>query len=229
MQIQWWEGAASSCAEAVLQSATRDCMRVEAGRMRKRIVSSVVEELEKDVRSEGRHRGTERVENTFELERVASCRSRDQRWRAKLDFRSGESFDDHHRSTTLGTRPKIARTGGGGLLLGLRCPTEQLEGKWQGGGTFAVGQEAEVADAHETFWEQVQQEAAQELIERKGHQLLFVAVCGIAPTKRDLPISKRDQAMVGDGHAMGVTAQITEHMLRASERWFRVDHPILSK
>jgi len=67
MQIQWWEGAASSCAEAVLQSATRDCMRVEAGRMRKRIVSSVVEELEKDVRSEGRHRGTERAENTFEL------------------------------------------------------------------------------------------------------------------------------------------------------------------
>jgi hypothetical protein len=26
MQIQWWEGAASSCAEAVLQSATRECM-----------------------------------------------------------------------------------------------------------------------------------------------------------------------------------------------------------
>ena len=64
MQIQWWEGAASNCAEAVLQSATRDCRRSEVGRMRKRIVSSVVEELEKDVRSEGRHRGTERVENT---------------------------------------------------------------------------------------------------------------------------------------------------------------------
>jgi hypothetical protein len=67
MQIQWWEGAASSCAETVLQSATRDCMRSEAGRMRKRIVSSVVEELEKDVRSEGRHRGTERVEKHFRI------------------------------------------------------------------------------------------------------------------------------------------------------------------
>jgi len=67
MQIQWWEGAASSCAEAMLQSATRDCMRLEAGRMRKRIVSSVVEELEKDVRSEGRHRGTERVEKHFRI------------------------------------------------------------------------------------------------------------------------------------------------------------------
>src|SRR5467141_2644277 len=165
MQIQWGEGAASWCAEAWLQSGARDCMRPEVGGMRKRIVSSVVEELEKDVRSEGRHRGTERVENTFELERVASCRSRDQRWRTKLDFRSGESFDDHHRPTTLGTRPKIARTGGGGLLLGLRCPAEQLEGEWQGGGTFAVGQEAEVSDAYKRFREQMQQEAAQELID----------------------------------------------------------------
>ena len=35
--------------------------------------------------------------------------------------------------------------------------------------------------------------------------------------------------MIGDGYMMGVTAQITEHMLRASERWFRLDHPILSE
>jgi hypothetical protein len=35
--------------------------------------------------------------------------------------------------------------------------------------------------------------------------------------------------MVGDGHAMGVTAQITGHMLWASERTFRVDHPVLSE
>jgi hypothetical protein len=35
-----------------------------------------------------------------------------------------------------------------------------MKAKWQGGGTRAVGQEAEVSDAHETFREQVQQEAA---------------------------------------------------------------------
>jgi len=35
--------------------------------------------------------------------------------------------------------------------------------------------------------------------------------------------------MVGDGHAMSVTAQITEYMLWASERTFRVDHPVLSE
>src|SRR6266852_7586294 len=137
--------------------------------------------------------GRSGLKRAFELERVASCRSLDHRWRTKLDFSSGESFDDHHRPTTLGARPKIARTGGGDLLFGLRCRAEQLEAKWQSGGTFAVGQEAEVADAHETFREQVQQEAAQELIEREGHQLLFVAVSGIAPTKRVLPIGKRNQ------------------------------------
>src|ERR1700731_2444331 len=104
--------------------------------------------------------------NTFELERVASCRSRDQRWRTKLDFSSGESFDDHHPPATLGARPEIAGTSGGDLWLGLRRRAEQLETKWQGGGTSAIGQEAEVPDAHETFREQMQQEAAQELIER---------------------------------------------------------------
>src|SRR6267378_7113935 len=35
--------------------------------------------------------------------------------------------------------------------------------------------------------------------------------------------------MVGDSYAVGVTAQITEHMLWASERTFRVDHPVLSE
>jgi hypothetical protein len=35
--------------------------------------------------------------------------------------------------------------------------------------------------------------------------------------------------MVGDGHAMGVPPEITKHMLWASERTFRVNHPILSE
>ena len=45
-------------------------------------------------------------------------------------------------------------------------------------------------------------------------QFLFVVVSGIAPTKRDLAVSKRDQAMIGDGHAMGVAARDNEaHVL----------------
>ncbi len=35
--------------------------------------------------------------------------------------------------------------------------------------------------------------------------------------------------MVGDGYAMRVTTEIAQHMLGASERRFRVDHPVLSE
>ena len=100
-----------------------------------------MKKLEKEIHSAARQSGTERVETReeFELDRVASCSSRDHRWRTKLDFSSGEFFDEHHPPATLGARPEIVGTGGGDLLLGLRCRAEQLETKWQGGGTFAVG------------------------------------------------------------------------------------------
>ena len=35
--------------------------------------------------------------------------------------------------------------------------------------------------------------------------------------------------MVGDGHAMGVAAQILEHILGSTERRFRIDHPVFSE
>ena len=35
--------------------------------------------------------------------------------------------------------------------------------------------------------------------------------------------------MVGDGHAMGVTAEIMEHIVGAAEGWFGVDDPVFSE
>jgi hypothetical protein len=87
------------------------------------------------------------------------------RRRTELELHSCKSFDDQHRRTALWTKPSIARTGGGYLCLGLCSRVEQLKAKWQGGGTSAIGQEAEVSDAHEPFREQMQQEAAQEFID----------------------------------------------------------------
>ena len=46
--------------------------------------------------------------------------------------------------------------------------------------------------------------------------------------KSDLAINKRNQAMVGDGHAMGVATQISQHVFGATEGTFQVDHPVLS-
>ncbi len=41
-----------------------------------------------------------------------------------------------------------------------------MEAKWQERGASPVGEESEVPNAHETFRKHVQQEAAQELIQR---------------------------------------------------------------
>ena len=73
----------------------------------------------------------------------------------------------------------------------------------------------------------MQQKAAEEFIERQGQQLLFVVVGGVAPTECDFVIRKGNQAMVGDGHAMGVPAQILEYVFWASKGSFGINHPVV--
>ena len=65
-----------------------------------------------------------------------------------------------------------------------------MKAKRQERGAPAVGEEAEVPNAHETFGKHVQEEAAQEFIERKSQQFLFVVVSRIAPAKSDLAFGK---------------------------------------
>jgi hypothetical protein len=93
----------------------------------------------------------------------------------------------------------------------------------------ATGEETEVADADEALGEQMQEEAAQELTKREGHQLLLIVVSGVAPTKGDLAVVERNQSVVGDGYAMSVAAQVVEYELGTTERWFGVDDPIFPK
>ncbi len=101
------------------------------------------------------------------MRRVVSCGSGDLRWRAKLHLGSRESFQDHHWGSALGAEPKITGVlGAWRVWLGVWCPAEQLKAEGQGSGAPAMGQEAEVPDTHETFREDVQQEATQELIQR---------------------------------------------------------------
>jgi hypothetical protein len=47
----------------------------------------------------------------------------------------------------------------------------------------------------------------------------------VFPAEPDLPILEPDQAAVGDGHPMGVAAEIVEYLLRTAERSLGVDDP----
>jgi hypothetical protein len=51
----------------------------------------------------------------------------------------------------------------------------------------------------------------------------------IFPAESDLVVLEGDEAMVGDGHAMGVAGQIAEHVRGTAERGFGVDDPVLSE
>jgi hypothetical protein len=135
MQIQSWEGAALSRAEAVLQGTTHDTVRGEIGYGEKASQRLWSKKVEEGIGLTARQRDTERPKGrrVFELERVVSCRSADPWWRTKLNFGSGESFDDLHRSTAFRAAPKIETVFGGRgvLLFGLRLllRAQQLKAK----------------------------------------------------------------------------------------------------
>src|SRR5258706_14573299 len=162
MENEWGEGPASRCVGTVWRSTADDTTRSEAGYCGKMLRRERVRKPEGEICPAIRRRATDRggSRRVFLLWRVVSCGDAALRWRTKLHLDSGEPLDDRHRPTTLGARPKIARTGGGGLLLGLRCPSEQLEAKWQGRGPLWVGREAAVAGGPETFPGQGQKRAA---------------------------------------------------------------------
>src|SRR5579863_8744621 len=75
----------------------------------------------------------------------------------------------------------------------------------------------------------MEQEAAQKLVDSQSHDPFLVAVSGIAPAEGDIALGESDQPGVGDGDAMGVCAEIAQHMFGAAERLLGVDNPVVAK
>ena len=48
----------------------------------------------------------------------------------------------------------------------------------------------------------------------------------VAPAQAHLPVLEAHQAVVGDGHTMGVAAQIGQHLLGTGERRFGIHYPV---
>src|SRR5438132_2613421 len=106
--------------------------------------------------------------------------------------------------------------GGGfaGRRLGLRHG-EKLTATGKLLSSAATAQEAVVADALEAIGKDVKEEAADELVGAERHRLLPVAVAVILPAKTDLAVVDADQAIVGNGDAVGVAGDIGQHLFGA--------------
>src|SRR6195256_1657008 len=85
-----------------------------------------------------------------------------------------------------------------------------------------------MADAVKTCWQDMDEEAAEELGGREPHDLLpRVAIDAvILVLERDAGAVAGKQAAVGDGDAVGIARQIGQHGLRAAEGVFAVRPPI---
>ena len=170
MGIQLWEGTVRRCADAVPRSAMDDGMRVSEDCWKKLQRRVWLEKAEKRIGPVSGQRDAGRAEarGVFGLERWVSCRAGPW-WRAKLDFGSGEPLDDLHRSTAVRAVVEV-----GGVLCGgsmffarrLLCRSQELKAKREELSASSAGQEAKVADTHEALRKQVQEKAAQELIDR---------------------------------------------------------------
>jgi hypothetical protein len=92
-----------------------------------------------------------------------------------------------------------------------------------------VGEEAEVADAHEAARQQVKQKTAEELVDREAHRPLLVAVGGVSPTECNVVIGEGKQPAVGDGDAVGVGAKVAQNVFRTTERWLGINDPVVAE
>ena len=100
---------------------------------------------------------------------------------------------------------------------------------WQKSGAAAIGQESEGTDADKAAGENMQQETSQKLFRGQGHLSLLVPVRIILPAEGNLVLFEGHKPVVGDGDAVSVAGEITQHMMRAAERRLGIDDPVLTE
>ena len=57
----------------------------------------------------------------------------------------------------------------------------------------------------------------------------MISVGIIFPAEGDLIVGESDEAMVGDGDAMGIAGEIAEEVMGTAEGWFGIDDPWLTE
>ena len=122
----------------------------------------------------------------------------------------------------------VAGRGGGRLVcrFGLARGVEERAGERELGGPMAVGEEADVADAMEAVGQGVEEEAPDELVRGQPHDLGGAVLAVVLPGEGDVVLVAGDEPAIGDGDAMGVAAEIGEHLGGAAEGLLGIDDPV---
>ena len=90
---------------------------------------------------------------------------------------------------------------------------------------MAVGEEPDMADAMKAVRHGMQQEPPHEFARRQRHHLGLGVMAVVLPGEADLVVGEPGQPAIGDGDAVGVAAQIGQHLLGPRKRALGIDDP----
>jgi hypothetical protein len=91
-----------------------------------------------------------------------------------------------------------------------------------------AGKQPVAADAMESAGEDIEQEAADELVGGKRHDLLpvWIVAASVLVAERDVGLVEVEKAPVRDGDAVTIARQASEYGLRPGERRLGIDHTV---
>jgi len=140
-----------------------------------------------------------------------------------------EHFDDDHASTAAWAwRPDVGRFVVR-LVRGRRGSVEELARTSDARPSRTAGEQAVMPDAVEATRQDMEQETADELVDRERHDLLPIAAVTavILVAEGDVRFVERDQATVRDGDPVRVARQIGKHGFRPRKGRLGIDDPAL--
>lgn len=142
-------------------------------------------------------------------------------WRSARLPRAFEHLDHDHAAATTGAwRAEVVRFDRS-VIVGRCGDAQQFTSKCEAGLASRAGKQTAMPDAVESLWQHVEQEAADELVGGKRHELLPVG----AFAEGDAALVEADEAAVRDRDPVRVARQVGEHRFRAGEGRLGVDHP----
>src|SRR6516165_5600115 len=94
-------------------------------------------------------------------------------------------------------------------------------------GPVGIGEEAVVTDAMKSVGQDMDQEAADELVGVEGHKLIASVALGsvILPFERDARAVEGDETAVGNSNPVRVARQVGEHSIGSAKRSLGIDDP----
>ena len=90
----------------------------------------------------------------------------------------------------------------------------------------AVGEKAEVTDAHEAIGKHVKQKAADKFMSLKANRLFPIAIFSISIAQQDFSVFDLQDTVIGESDTVRVAAEVVENGAGRAEGFFRIDVPV---